>query len=154
LRGKILAYDDTTYVGKIAGYDGNRYDVSLSNWKNDTKPFVGAEVDFVPSGEDATEVFLIATPAIGVQTSAMAITSLVLGAIGLFSSWFIFGIPSFLAVVFGHIAKSQIKNAKGALGGSELATIGLVLGYVTLALTLLIVVGFIGFIGAVAAMNE
>jgi competence protein ComGC len=41
------------------------------------------------------------------------------------------GIP---AVIFGHIALSQIKRSNGMLGGRSLATAGLVTGYISLAL--------------------
>ena len=46
---------------------------------------------------------------------------------------------SILAVIFGHIALSQIRHSRQ--GGRGLAIAGLVLGYVGLALFLLVIFG-------------
>jgi hypothetical protein len=53
----------------------------------------------------------------------MAIASLILGIL------FVLFPLSIPAVVFGHIALSQIKRSAGRLGGAGLAIAGLVLGY-------------------------
>ena len=42
---------------------------------------------------------------------------------------------SILAVVFGHVARGQIRRSQGTEGGQGLATAGLVIGYLTLALS-------------------
>lgn len=57
-------------------------------------------------------------------TNGFAIAALVLGIIG----------GSVLAIVFGHVARSQIRNSGGSQGGMGMATAGLVLGYLGLAL--------------------
>jgi len=59
-------------------------------------------------------------------TNGFAVASLVLGLL-----W-IAGLGSLLAVIFGHIAQSQNKGT--SRGGTGLATAGLVLGYIGLAL--------------------
>jgi hypothetical protein len=46
----------------------------------------------------------------------------------------LFWLGSILAVIFGHIALSQIKRSMGALTGRGMAVAGLVLGYVGIAL--------------------
>jgi hypothetical protein len=46
----------------------------------------------------------------------------------------VFWLGSLLAVIFGHIALSQIKRSMGALTGRGMAIAGLVLGYVGIAL--------------------
>jgi len=56
----------------------------------------------------------------GPATNGFAIASLVLGLVGL----------SVLAIVFGHISRSQVKRT--GEGGWGLATAGLILGYVEL----------------------
>lgn len=68
----------------------------------------------------------------------MAIASLVLGICGVMFSWFIFGIPSILAVVFGHVALAKAKQGTGS--GRELAIAGLIIGYVIIGLGLLVVI--------------
>ncbi len=71
------------------------------------------------------------------STSGMAIGSLVCSLLGLFVP-----LLSILAVIFGHIALSQIKKSNGMVGGRGLAIAGLIIGYITIAL----VVIFVGFI--------
>lgn len=61
-------------------------------------------------------------------TNGMAIASLVLGLVGL----------SVLAVVFGHVAKSQISRTGES--GDGMASWGLVLGYLQLALSLIFLI--------------
>lgn len=80
-------------------------------------------------------------------TNTLAIVSLVLAVLGL---TFIPLIASVCAVVCGHVAKGQIKRT--GEGGSGFATAGLIVGYVSIAL-FVIVVGAI-FIFAIAASNS
>jgi hypothetical protein len=61
------------------------------------------------------------------RTSGLAIASMVLGIV-----W-IFWLGSILAVIFGHVALSQIKRSMGTLSGRGMAIAGLVLGYVGIA---------------------
>ena len=61
------------------------------------------------------------------RTSGLAIASMVLGIVWLF--W----LGSILAVIFGHVALSQIKRSMGALSGRGMAIAGLALGYVGIA---------------------
>lgn len=76
------------------------------------------------------------------KTSGMAIASLIFG---IFFIFFPMPIP---AVVFGHIALSQIKKSAGRLGGRGLAIAGLVLGYLGIAMIPLILI-----IAAIAIPN-
>jgi hypothetical protein len=66
-------------------------------------------------------------------TSSMAIVSLVSGIV----SWIMLPlIGSIVAIITGHMAKNEIKRSHGALTGEGLATAGLVLGYLQIALML------------------
>ena len=66
-----------------------------------------------------------------VQTSSLAIVSLVSGI----ACWFVLPlIGAIIAVITGHMAKKEIRESEGRLGGVEMANAGLVLGYVHLAL--------------------
>jgi len=67
-------------------------------------------------------------------TNGFAVASLVLGVLWL---WWL---GSILAIVFGHIAKSQLAQPDNAQTGSGLATAGLVLGYIGLAGVVLLIV--------------
>lgn len=72
------------------------------------------------------------------RTNGMAIASMVLGII-----W-IYWIGSVLALVFGYIAKNQIKQT--GEGGGGMATAGIVLGWIGMAtLVLVVVLGLSGF---------
>jgi hypothetical protein len=61
----------------------------------------------------------------------MAIISLIAGITG-FSVFPLIG--SIVAVVTGHMAKKEIRESNGMIGGDGLATFGLVLGYAGLAI--------------------
>jgi hypothetical protein len=69
-----------------------------------------------------------------VKTSSEAIISLIAAVLG----WLgFFGLGGIVAVIFGHIAKNQIRKSGGRLGGDGLATAGLVLGYANIAISLI-----------------
>lgn len=75
-----------------------------------------------------------ATATVTPATSGLAIASLVLGVIG-----FVVFLTALPAVICGHIARSKIKAAQGALGGAGMALAGLILGYVMLGLSLVMI---------------
>lgn len=63
------------------------------------------------------------------ETSGKAVASLVLG-IGIFLFSVLAGIP---AIIFGHLAKSDIRKSGGRLQGDGMALAGLILGYLSVA---------------------
>lgn len=73
-------------------------------------------------------------------TSGWAIASL---ATGIASYVFVPFIGAIAAVIFGHIALNEIKNAQGRVEGRGMAIAGLVLGYVHFALVACAVVLFV-----------
>ena len=82
------------------------------------------------------------------QTSTLAIISLVSGLLG----WTLvpfFG--SIAAVICGHLARKEIRQAPDRLEGDGLAIAGLVLGYLSIAMAALVVVGIFLFFGGLAA---
>lgn len=80
------------------------------------------------------------------QTSVLAVVALVAGILGLF----FFG--SLVAVICGHIARSQIRDSQGQQTGDGMALAGLILGYIGLALTILVFLALVVFgIGAAVA---
>lgn len=72
------------------------------------------------------------------RTSGKAIASLVLSIL-----W-IYGLGSLLAIILGHMARTEIQNSNGKLTGDGMAVAGLVIGY------LLFVVVTLGILAAVA----
>lgn len=79
--------------------------------------------------------------------SNLAVISLIMGIL----SWLAIPlIGAVAAIVCGHMARREIRNAGGTLGGDGMATVGLVLGYVQIILSLvtaLIIVVAILFFG-------
>src|SRR5438093_2510845 len=65
------------------------------------------------------------------RTAPAAIWSLVLAILSFTCGWLFTAIP---AVICGHVARSKIRKSGGTLGGKGIATAGLILGYVALAL--------------------
>jgi hypothetical protein len=75
------------------------------------------------------------------HTSGLAIASLVLGLIG----WMLCGVGSVIAIVLGYIARNQIKQSWGRETGSGMATAGIILGFIGLALWMaLFIAGLLG----------
>lgn len=64
-------------------------------------------------------------------TNGFAITALILGLVG----------GSILAIIFGHVAKAQIRRTGEQ--GNGLATAGLILGYAGTALLAVVLIGMI-----------
>ena len=83
------------------------------------------------------------------QTSNLATISLVFGIL----CWFILPfVGAVAAIVCGHLARAEIRRSEGALEGDGLAVAGLVLGYVHIALLVLIVVVAALFFGGILAL--
>jgi Domain of unknown function (DUF4190) len=74
----------------------------------------------------------------GQKTNGFAIASMVLGII-----W-IYWIGSILALVFGYIARSQIRRSQGTQGGDGMAMAGIVLGWIGIGVLLLLIVLGVG----------
>jgi len=70
----------------------------------------------------------------------MAVVSLVAGILGL--SLFPF-IGSIVAVITGNMAKNEIRDSRGALGGEGLAKAGVILGWIGIVLGILGICGVI-----------
>ena len=68
-------------------------------------------------------------------TSGLAVTSLVLGIVGLVLC--LGPLAAIPAILCGHLAFSKIRASRGSLGGAGLAMGGLIIGYVTLLLTII-----------------
>ncbi|MFL5688444.1 MAG: DUF4190 domain-containing protein, partial [Chloroflexota bacterium] len=72
------------------------------------------------------------------STNGMAIASMVLGIV-----W-VCGIGSILALIFGYIARRQIRDSMGAQGGDGMAIAGIVLGWIGVAtFAVFLVVGIV-----------
>ena len=75
------------------------------------------------------------------KTNGLAIASLVCGCL-----FFIYFIPSILALVFGYIAKGQIDRSNGAEGGRGMAIAGIILGWIGVAFMVLFLIIFVALV--------
>lgn len=68
------------------------------------------------------------------KDSQYAIASLVTGILG----WTLVPLlGSIAAIITGHLAKKEIKESRGAIGGNSMATAGLIMGYIQLGFVVL-----------------
>lgn len=90
----------------------------------------------VPGAATAPQVVYVqhASP----KTNGFAIASMVLGII-----W-IYWIGSILALVFGYIARGQIRRSQGTQSGEGMAIAGIVLGWIGVGILLLLIVLGVG----------
>lgn len=65
MRGEILTYDDGPGAGLISGDDGIRYSFSRGDLQQLNPVRAGMKVDFVPVDGLATQVIVVAQPAVG-----------------------------------------------------------------------------------------
>ncbi len=83
------------------------------------------------------------------RTSSLAVVSLVAGLLGwTLAPW----IGSIVAIITGHMARSEIKRDPEGVEGDGLAIAGLVLGWLMIALSILVILAVILFFGGLAAL--
>ena len=87
------------------------------------------------------------------QTSMAAVVSMIFGIIGIFFTWWVLAIPSVIAIIAGHVARSNIASSHGKLGGDGFAIAGLILGYIVIALYILVAFIFVGAISALSSIR-
>ena len=72
-----------------------------------------------------------------IHTSETAVASLICALLG----WSVLPVlGAILAVILGHTAQNEIRDSGGTVGGSELAALGLVLGYANLGIAALAII--------------
>ncbi|MCE2571322.1 DUF4190 domain-containing protein [Motilimonas eburnea] len=151
----ILDINEAEQIGLLKGEDDQRYEFPLSLWQGAKPPRALDKVDIVLEQGEVRHVILMgtqvasSTPPEGQlsetinqagknvaanavrspDTSSLAIVSLIFGILGLF----FFG--SLIAVICGHIARSNIRQSQGKLAGDGMALAGLIMGYLSLFLT-------------------
>ena len=71
------------------------------------------------------------------QTNQKALWSMILGILGLICCGFLTGIP---ALILGNLAKKEISASGGMQTGEGMATAGVILGIIAIALGVLVVI--------------
>ena len=80
-------------------------------------------------------------------TNGFAVAALVLGILG----WSMLPVlGSIGAIIFGHIARGQIRRSNGNEDGDGLALAGLILGWVSVGLAILAIAAILLFFGGLA----
>jgi len=88
------------------------------------------------------------------RNNGLAIASLVCACGG-----FLFFVPAILAIIFGFVARSQIRQSAGTQGGDGLAVAGIIVGFAWIALfVILVAIGAAnrnsnGVVGLIAGIN-
>ncbi len=100
------------------------------------QPYAPPQPYMPPAAPPATAYTVATAP-----TSTAATISLVFGIL----SYVVLPlIGAIVAVVAGHMARKEIRNSGGQIGGSGMATAGLVLGYIHIALIALAICAIVG----------
>lgn len=90
------------------------------------------------------------SPPTSIPTNTMALVSLISGILSWIALPFVGAI---VAIITGHMARSQIKNSYGTEGGDILAIIGLVLGYLHVLGLCAAILIFLLFFGSVIGLS-
>ena len=85
-------------------------------------------------------------------TNVLAVISLVVSLLGVFSTFIIPFVAQIAAIICGHIARSQIMQSRGSQTGSGMALAGLVISYVMLIFSLIGII-FLG-VGLMALFSQ
>ncbi len=60
LRGDVIEFDRRHNRGLVSGHDGQEYVFVTESWNGPSLPRRGTVVEFLPSGDDATEIYAVA----------------------------------------------------------------------------------------------
>src|SRR4051812_980662 len=74
------------------------------------------------------------------KNNGMAIASLVLSLVGIIPCFWVVQIPGLLGIIFGFVARSQIRRSGGNQKGKGMAIAGIVIGIVLIVAAVLFVV--------------
>jgi hypothetical protein len=75
-------------------------------------------------------------PSLEPPKTGLSVTSLVLGILSIVGCSILAGIP---AIITGHIAKSRARNQPDLNGGAGMALAGLIMGYASIAMAVLLI---------------
>jgi len=85
-------------------------------------------------------------------TNVLAVISLIVSLLGVFSTFIIPFVAQIVAIICGHIARSRIIQSRGSQTGSGMALAGLIISYVMLIFSLIGTV-FLG-VGLMALFSQ
>ena len=137
MKGKILDYNIQDSKGIISGDDGQRYNFVNKDWKGSELPKVNQVVDFEIDEQNAKSIYPQAVQqtnsnSVDGKNMTFPLISLISSLVGIF-----FGLFAIIGIIFGHLAKSNIRKNPENFGGSGFATAGLVIGYICVIIWLI-----------------
>ena len=137
MKGKILDYNIQESKGIISGDDGQRYNFVNKDWKGSELPKVNQVVDFEIDEQNAKSIYPQAVQqtnsnSVDGKNMTFPLISLISSLVGIF-----FGLFAIIGIIFGHLAKSNIRKNPENFGGSGFATAGLVIGYICVIIWLI-----------------
>ena len=84
-------------------------------------------------------------------TDGLAVAALIAGIAGFFFCPIVGGV---LAIIFGYMARRNISESGGRLGGDSFATAGIILGFIQLGITLVVILIWIIILAAASTNNS
>jgi hypothetical protein len=137
----VLGFDETQYAiwdRQQPGGPANTFPRTDAGWQDAWRTFSSLEPQALAVGGSAAAapwgVAASATPS-APKTNSMAVASLVTAIL------FIPIVP----IVLGHVSKREIERSQGAQDGRGLAIAGIVMGWITLGLLILAIIGGVLF---------
>ena len=106
MKGSVLTFNDSTREGVISGEDGNRYGLNIAEWKNDSLPKSGDNVDYSVLDEQATSIYIISNASTSSKKVPAALLAFFLGALGVHKFYLGYkkqGLIMLLVFIFGFI---------------------------------------------------
>ena len=76
-------------------------------------------------------------------SQGLALASMIVGLLGIFTAGCFGPIPGLIALILGWVALSQIKKSPDKFGGKPFATAGVIIGAISLAFYLLLLLWFL-----------
>ncbi len=125
--------------------------LAKNHWEPEPPSFPVMQQNIAPPAFNIPNAVAVPTSQ---RISGLAVASLVLGILGVLFGWLCLGLVfSILAIVFGHIAYSQVNRQPTELTGKGMAITGFILGYVSIVTS--IIIGFLfGIFASMLAAAE
>ena len=148
MKGRVVAFDWRSVTGIISGDDGNRYRFTGQEWRSSDQPRPGMDVDFLPDGSDAGEVYWWSR----LSFPGAASKRLMAGLLAIFTGWL--GLHKFY---LGYKSEGVLLLLAGAVGWFILTPMLVIaMGWVVFPVVLLLplVVLVVSIIEGVIYLNK
>lgn len=97
MQGTVIGFDQNSHSGALTGHDGKRYEFIRLEWRDSAQPAQGTEVEFVPEGNTAKNIFILKRPAAPFSWSSFLLSTE--GRISRSEYWLKFVLPYFVVSI-------------------------------------------------------